>query len=72
MQIEGAGESVHPRVCWHPHKQVIMNLCFISSKICPLKCSKVVLNCAFSPYFPRFLVLLVFIVDQQELLYRKF
>lgn len=26
LQILGAGESVHPRVCWHPHKQVITSL----------------------------------------------
>lgn len=24
IQILGDGESVHPRVCWHPHKQVII------------------------------------------------
>lgn len=23
LQITGEGESVHPRVCWHCHKQVI-------------------------------------------------
>lgn len=22
IKIEGEGESVHPRVCWHCHKQV--------------------------------------------------
>lgn len=26
IQIEGVGESIQPRVCWHPHKQVIRNL----------------------------------------------
>jgi enhancer of mRNA-decapping protein 4 len=26
IQIEGMGESIQPRVCWHPHKQVIRNL----------------------------------------------
>jgi enhancer of mRNA-decapping protein 4 len=24
IQIEGEGKSVHPRVCWHPHKQEIL------------------------------------------------
>ncbi|KAI4296086.1 hypothetical protein L6164_036075 [Bauhinia variegata] len=24
IQISGEGESVHPRVCWHPHKQEIL------------------------------------------------
>ena len=24
IQILGEGESLHPRVCWHPHKQVII------------------------------------------------
>ncbi|XP_028791735.1 LOW QUALITY PROTEIN: enhancer of mRNA-decapping protein 4-like [Neltuma alba] len=24
LQISGVGESVHPRVCWHPHKQEIL------------------------------------------------
>lgn len=23
IQIVGQEESIHPRVCWHPHKQVI-------------------------------------------------
>lgn len=25
LQIITEGESVHPRVCWHPHKQVIVD-----------------------------------------------
>lgn len=30
IQIVGAGKSVHPRLCWHPHKQVSCSLQFIS------------------------------------------
>jgi len=26
LQILGESESVHPRVCWHPHKQVTATL----------------------------------------------
>lgn len=28
IQIVGEGESVHPRVCWHCHKQVICMINF--------------------------------------------
>lgn len=28
IQILADGESVHPRVCWHPHKQVILLIPF--------------------------------------------
>jgi hypothetical protein len=72
IQIEGEGKSVHPRVCWHPHKQVIMNCYLFCQIIYPLLCYYVFFknNCAFLPYFPP--LLFAFIVDQQELLYRKF
>lgn len=26
IQIEVEEEAVHPRVCWHPHKQVLISL----------------------------------------------
>ena len=29
IQIVGDGKSVHPRLCWHPHKQVTVNLEFV-------------------------------------------
>lgn len=29
IQIVGEGKAVHPRLCWHPHKQVMMDLLFL-------------------------------------------
>lgn len=29
IQIVGEGNRVHPRLCWHPHKQVMMELSFM-------------------------------------------
>ena len=28
IQIVGDGESYHPRICWHSHKQVKAIICF--------------------------------------------
>lgn len=29
IQIVGEGKPVHPRLCWHPHKQVMMDIPFM-------------------------------------------
>lgn len=36
LQIIGEGESLHPRVCWHCHKQVhfFFIFCFLCLQLC--------------------------------------
>lgn len=61
IQIEVEGESVHPRVCWHPHKQVI-SFSIVEYVILYI----FFVHFAFLAYFPSLLISCVFMVDNKN------
>ena len=68
IQIVGGGTSVHPRVCWHSHKQVIINLqCIqrIISNVC-------LVFARFWTILFHFFEVLILVSHLHKMLHRKF